>query len=87
MFYKESIRKFKKTHKGYAFQIYPYLILKPRVFRGKIGGSKERSHSGLVRALGKRVSLNRLRGFDSLPLRFRSAGTDLRRDTVRQSVR
>ena len=29
----------------------------------------ERSYSGLVRALGKRVDLYRSRGFESLPLR------------------
>ena len=30
---------------------------------------KERSHSGLVRTLGKRVDLKGSRGFESLPLR------------------
>ena len=44
-----------------------------RAMRGSMLSSppKERSHRGLVRALGKRVYLHRYRGFESLPLRHR----------------
>ena len=35
----------------------------------KIWGFKERSHSGLVRALGERLWPQGHRGFESLPLR------------------
>ena len=45
--------------------------------------AKERSHSGLVRSLGKRVTCQRVRGFESPPLRHRFAEANLRRDKVR----